>query len=186
MTASPTTPPASTGPAARRHGPPHPVPAPPHPVPAQARPAGTRGARAAACTQAVTPSAPPDLRSFAVETARRWRIPQDALDAVSVVVTELVGNVVVHSGSAEVTVLLTQRAGHLTVEVKDLGRWRCRPEPPRSTEAAVPAGGRGLKLVRQAAGCWLAVMTPTGTRVTVRVPVAATPGRPGSADAGGP
>ncbi|MFJ1707658.1 ATP-binding protein [Kitasatospora sp. NPDC088346] len=129
--------------------------------------------RAAVCSLPVTPAADADMRHFAAQTARRWRIPPEVVEALCGVVTELVGNVVVHSGSPEVTVLLTQRAGCLTLQVKDLGRWRRRPAPRHLTADAGPAHGRGLRLVRQATSCRLAVLAPTGTRVVARFAVAA-------------
>ncbi|MEU6879079.1 ATP-binding protein [Streptomyces sp. NPDC046712] len=126
----------------------------------------------ALCTMAVTPAAAPAMRHFAADSARRWSVHADGVDALSLVVTELVTNAVLHSGSSDVTMLLTHRDTELVVEVRDTGRWL--PRPSRYRVAADPGAtcGRGLELVRHVTSWWMAFLSSAGTRVVACVPVA--------------
>ncbi|MGV9558520.1 ATP-binding protein [Streptomyces sp. NPDC003401] len=100
-------------------------------------------------TAALVASAPavPCLRRLAKALARSRRLPAAAEEALSVIVTELATNVVLHSGSADLEVMFVAGDGELTVVVRDHGRWRERPS--RRCEAADMGAdfGRGLALV---------------------------------------
>ncbi|MFJ4189195.1 ATP-binding protein [Kitasatospora sp. NPDC089509] len=128
----------------------------------------------AASSMPATERAVPAMRRFARHTALRWSVPRTTVDALELVVTELVSNAVLHSGSPDVTVLVTYRGRELTVEVKDSGRWRVRQTPRRVPEDAGAAFGRGLDLVAHATSGWLAFLSATGTTVvaTLSVPSA--------------
>ncbi|MFE9425763.1 ATP-binding protein [Kitasatospora sp. NPDC006697] len=122
----------------------------------------------------VSEAAVPSLRHFVRDTARCWAVPEETIDALSLVVTELVTNVVLHSGSPEVTVLLTvvDRA-EVTVEVKDAGRWQDRTTPREVPEDADASCGPGLDLIGRCCSWWLAFLGPAGSRVVACLPVAA-------------
>jgi anti-sigma regulatory factor (Ser/Thr protein kinase) len=128
---------------------------------------------AALSTTAVTGAAVPDLRHFACDTARRWAVPQETIDALSLVVTELVTNVVLHSGSPDVTLLISHHDTRVHVEVKDAGTWHTRTSPRLVPEDDDAACGRGLDLVKHCCNWWLAFLGPKGTRVVASLPVAA-------------
>ncbi|WP_084724850.1 ATP-binding protein [Streptacidiphilus melanogenes] len=139
-----------------------------YPVP---RPAAT----AALCSSAAVRAAVPALRHFARNAARRWAVPADTVDAVSLVVTELVTNVVLHSDSPHLTVLITHDGAEVRVEVKDAGTWRTRTSPRLVPEDDDAPCGRGLDLVAQYSTWWLASTGPVGTRVVASIPVAPPP-----------
>jgi anti-sigma regulatory factor (Ser/Thr protein kinase) len=131
-----------------------------------------RPARSAAlCTARATPAVVPELRHFACHVAERWRIPADSSDALSLVVSELVTNVVLHSGSPEVSVLITFDGAATTVEVLDTGRWLDRGSQRRVAEDEEAAYGRGLELVNACTSRCAVIVTPTGTRVVAHLPV---------------
>ncbi|AVZ77035.1 ATP-binding protein [Streptomyces lunaelactis] len=117
-----------------------------------------------------THAAVPDLRRFARATARRWAVPEDPCDTLALVVSELVTNVVLHSGSPNVALLITFDGVALTVEVTDNGRW---PESDARTPALAQRAsfGRGLELVRACTSRCTVLPTIAGTRVTTRIPV---------------
>ena len=103
-------------------------------------------------------------RRFVVETLRRWEC-DDVLDTVTLLVSELVTNSVVHAGSeAEVAVLL--RPDALRIEVSDTGA----ALPDRREAADDATSGRGLAIVDQLASAWGVEVTATGKTVWFEVP----------------
>lgn len=111
---------------------------------------GPRGAVSgglAQCAMAATPEAAHTLRHFARAVAHRWRLTEDFHEALSVIVTELVSNVVLHSGSPWVNVAITVRGNTLTTEVRDGGRWKHRPGRRQEPLDAHADCGHGLRLV---------------------------------------
>jgi anti-sigma regulatory factor (Ser/Thr protein kinase) len=80
-----------------------------------------------------------DARRETAELARRAGVPDDALDAVRLAVSEAVSNAVLHgyrgSGGGEVTVLVEAEDSRFDVRVRDQG---CGMSPH--------AGGRGAGL----------------------------------------
>ncbi|WP_051969246.1 ATP-binding protein [Kitasatospora azatica] len=127
----------------------------------------------AACAMSVSVAAVPALRRFARDSAKRWSLPTGVVDQLCLVVSELVTNVVLHSGSPDVTVLISVENGSLTLEVRDTGRWRPRPTRRRVAEDADAAYGRGLDLVRLCSSWTRAGITPAGTRMVACLPLAA-------------
>lgn len=87
-------------------------------------------------------------REFAVDACDRWGLAAMA-GPVSVVISELVTNVVRHAGTA-MDVRLTLRAPQLHVAVADGHQGTPRPATPRPTTE----GGRGLLLVRSLTQRW--------------------------------
>ncbi|MCX5208429.1 ATP-binding protein [Kitasatospora sp. NBC_00240] len=119
----------------------------------------------AVCAVAAVPQSVTALRSFARDVARRWLLPDEVEEALCLVVTELVTNVVLHSGSPEVTLVLGRGRAGVTAEVRDTGRWRARAGR-RAVEADADAlFGRGLQLVGAYATAWTRTTTAAGTRV---------------------
>ncbi|WP_282692221.1 ATP-binding protein [Streptomyces sp. CC208A] len=125
-----------------------------------------RDAHRALCVMRATVEAVPLLRRFAREAAAPWELGDEVEEALGVAVTELVANVVRHSGSPDVAVLLTTTGTTLTLQVQDTGRWRPRrPRLPGDDDAA--CCGRGLQLVRAYAQDCAIIRTAHGTRVAV-------------------
>lgn len=140
----------------------------PRPSPA-ARPGPAR-LRAMCVARAVAESVP-ELRRFARRTARQWAAPEDVSDTLALVVSELVTNAVLHSGSKDVTTWIVFDGDAVTVEVGDSGHWLVRDADRRAAEDEDAAFGRGLALVR-ACTDWFAIHpSPAGTSVIARLPV---------------
>lgn len=95
-----------------------------------------------------TPFAVPVARRFVTDTLRAWG-RTTSLDAVELVVTELVGNAVRHGGR-RFAVSVTAREDHVRVAVTDScpERPRLRSDDPAST------GGRGMRLVTRLSRRW--------------------------------
>ncbi len=135
----------------------------------------------ALCALPTEPRSVPATRRFVRAALLRWAVPPDAIDTLLVVLSELATNVVLHSGSTEMSVLVRFDGTALTVEVKDQGRWLVRHTPRRAAEDDDAAFGRGLALVAACTSWWTMDITDAGTRVTARCPVVhATDGEPGS------
>lgn len=101
----------------------------------------------AQCAMSATPDAARTLRHFARAVAHRWRLHDDFHEALSVIVTELVSNVVLHSGSTWVAVAIKVRGNTLITEVRDGGSWvhrQVRRQEPLDAHADC---GHGLRLV---------------------------------------
>ncbi|MFE0465257.1 ATP-binding protein [Kitasatospora sp. NPDC058965] len=103
--------------------------------------------RRAVCTADAVHESVPQLRHFAVFCVRRFGVPPDAADTVGLVVSELVTNAVLHSGSRSVAVLVGLEAAGLLIAVRDHGSWRERPRPRLSSADDRAPCGRGLALV---------------------------------------
>ncbi|MCX2183892.1 ATP-binding protein [Streptomyces sp. SKN60] len=120
----------------------------------------------ALCVMRATVEAVPLLRRFVRETAGPWELGDEVDEALGVIVTELVANVVRHSGSPDVAVLLTTTGRTATLQVQDTGRWRAR-RPRLAGDDDAACCGRGLQLVRAYAEDCAIVRTARGTRVAV-------------------
>lgn len=99
------------------------------------------------CAMPASPQAAGALRHFARAVARRWRLADHFDEALSVIVTELVTNVVLHSGSPWVSTVISVRGNALTVEVMDGGCWKHRVTRRKEPLDANVRCGRGLRLV---------------------------------------
>jgi anti-sigma regulatory factor (Ser/Thr protein kinase) len=108
----------------------------------------------------------PGVRARAASSGARYGpplgAPDDAVETLSLIVTELATNAVRHSGSPGVTLLLCVADGMLTAQVKDSDTWRPQSAPPGGDYAETACGGRGLLLVEAyAADC---TVRPTAPR----------------------
>jgi serine/threonine-protein kinase RsbW len=88
--------------------------------------------------------------------SRRWlekqlgdAVPQEAVNDLKTVVSELVNNAVVH-GAGEIIVRLERLADAVRIEVVDEGTGSV----PAIREAADDGGGRGLRLVEEVSRRW--------------------------------
>ncbi|MEU1404811.1 ATP-binding protein [Streptomyces sp. NPDC005728] len=141
------------------------------PWPAPAAQPGPSRSWALCITRAVA-AAVPEARRFARQAARRWALPEDPTATLSLVVSELVTNAVLHSGSEDVTTLIVFDGLDVTVEVTDSGQWLERGTHRRVAEDEDAAFGRGLDLVR-ACTSWCTIhLSAAGSRVMARLPIA--------------
>ncbi|GGQ09493.1 ATP-binding protein [Streptomyces roseolilacinus] len=120
----------------------------------------------AACTMPASPEVVPVLRRFSRTVARGWQLPDRFDEALSVIVTELVTNVVLHSDSPWVSLAIDVRGSALTVEVMDGGSWKDRGAPRREPLDDQVACGRGLRLVDAYATRTVVRRVEAGTSVT--------------------
>ncbi|HET6354244.1 ATP-binding protein [Streptomyces sp.] len=97
-------------------------------------------------------------------------VGKDPYDTLAPVASELVTNVVLHSGSPDVAPLITFDGVDLTVEVTDRGRWLERDARAPTLEHRA-SFGRGLELVRAYTSSCAVLATAAGTRVTAAIPV---------------
>ncbi|WP_431681387.1 ATP-binding protein [Kitasatospora sp. KL5] len=116
-------------------------------------------------TLPAVPESVPQLRRTARALVRSRRLSPDVAEALSVIVTELATNVVLHSGSPDVSVLFEVCDTALTVRVRDTGRWRERPTPRCEPADVDAAFGRGLDLVDAFAVDTTVLRTAGGTLV---------------------
>ncbi|GAA1245905.1 hypothetical protein GCM10009665_40940 [Kitasatospora nipponensis] len=123
----------------------------------------------AACATAADHASVPRLRHFVLSCARHLDLPASTCDTALLVVSELVTNAVLHSGSHSVAILVGIGPTHLLLSVRDCGCWRERPEPRRSTADDDIVCGRGLALVRALTDRCTIASGPAGTVVEARV-----------------
>ncbi|WP_319460918.1 ATP-binding protein [Micromonospora sp. RTP1Z1] len=88
-------------------------------------------------------------RELVTDACGRWNIPE-LIGPASLVLTELVGNVVRHAGTP-MQVTVTLRRPYLQVAVTDGSRVAARATTGQDLRAE---GGRGLLLVRELTQCW--------------------------------
>ncbi|WP_052390320.1 ATP-binding protein [Streptomyces sp. NRRL B-24484] len=128
----------------------------------------------AACATAAAEASVPQMRRFVLYCVRHLGLSENTCDTACLVVSELVTNAVLHSGSHSVAVLVAIGPEHLLISVRDCGCWRERPEARRSGADADAPCGRGLELVRALTDRCTVASGPTGTLVEacVRLPAA--------------
>ncbi|WP_051786967.1 MULTISPECIES: ATP-binding protein [Streptomyces] len=124
--------------------------------------------RTAGCLTAATAASVPVLRRFARGVAARWGLPAGIDDSLRLVVSELVGNAVRHSGGPDVALFLSVGHSTLAVEVKDNGRWRPHVGRPRHDDD-LACGGRGLDIVAACALRCTVHTRPDGTRIVAEL-----------------
>ncbi|MEJ8633626.1 MULTISPECIES: ATP-binding protein [Streptomyces] len=128
---------------------------------------GTSGL--AQCAMSATPEAARTLRHFARAVARRWRLHDEFHEALSVIVTELVSNVVLHSGSTWVALAIKVRGNTLVTEVRDGGRWKHRHARRQEPLDAHADCGQGLRLVDAFATRTVTRRLPMGSVVAAEI-----------------
>lgn len=136
--------------------------------------------RTAGCVSAATAASVPALRWFARGVAARWGLPPGIEGDLALVVSELVGNAVRHSGGPDVALLLSADVSTLAVEVRDNGRWRPRLGRPRDEDDPA-CGGRGLDIVDAYATRCTVHALPGGTHVIAELSLRESSGTPGLA-----
>lgn len=119
--------------------------------------------RAASCTMPATPESAPALRRFTADTARRWSLAGWLAEDMCLAVAELVANAVLHSGSPDVSVLISASRTTVSVRVKDRGEWRQRSKAELMADTSTR--GRGLHIVDAVAGGCCVILTRGGTLV---------------------
>jgi anti-sigma regulatory factor (Ser/Thr protein kinase) len=115
------------------------------------------------------PDAAARARGFVASTCRDWGVEHVA-DAAKLIITELVGNAVLHAGTA-VDVTLTRRPRGLHLAVRDGA-----PDLPHipDIDHARAEGGRGLRLVGAYAARWGTLTAPASKIVWADLPLGAT------------
>ncbi|MEV5765107.1 ATP-binding protein [Micromonospora sp. NPDC052213] len=103
-------------------------------------------------------------RELVADACARWNLPQAAGPA-SLVLSELVGNVVRHAGTP-MQVTLTLRQPYLHLAVVD----GCRASARAGSPELLAEGGRGLLLVRELAQRWGSVPAGDGKAVWAVLP----------------
>jgi DNA-binding NarL/FixJ family response regulator len=104
-------------------------------------------------------------RRFVVDLLREQGF-HDTVERVSVLVSELVTNAVIHAGG-DVAVTVRLGTDHVRIEVHDPDP---RPLPRRPATRELDKGGRGLLLVNELASAWGVIPGPSGKTVWVEVP----------------
>ncbi|WP_084517932.1 ATP-binding protein [Microtetraspora niveoalba] len=96
----------------------------------------------------------------------KWGLPDDTIDTVELLVSELAANALRHT-QGPVQLSLSLEDGLLRGEVEDTDR-----RPPRLHEAdPYDERGRGLNMVERLSCCWGSVPTLTGKVVWFELPV---------------
>ncbi|WP_051852312.1 ATP-binding protein [Streptomyces aureocirculatus] len=144
------------------------------PADAMAFPGRTGARREALTSLPATADAAPAMRRFATTSAHAWRLGDGACEALTLVVTELVTNVILHSGSPRVTLRLRLLPGALQIEVHDTGCWHRRvTRRPGGDPADLlhAESGRGLALVEAYTAHTTIRPSRTGTTVLAELPL---------------
>ena len=92
-------------------------------------------------------TAPGRMRRLTATVLACWGVTGESEWEMRGIVSELVTNSVVHSGSPDVSLTLTMSGNILAVTVRDTGRWK----RPRRPDPLGGLRGRGLLLVREQA-----------------------------------
>ncbi|WP_257133521.1 ATP-binding protein [Streptomyces sp. f51] len=116
------------------------------------------------------PETAPVLRRLLRRAISRWEVAEETGEAVALVVTELAGNAIRHSGGTDVAVLLSRHQDRIVLQVKDTGCWLPRP-PCAAADSEEACGGRGLQLVRAYTTHCTVTSGPSGTLVVAELPV---------------
>ena len=94
-------------------------------------------------------TSPTRARCFAEETLRGWSCPT-MVDDARLLVSELVGNAVLHGGSgADLLIMLAE--DHVRIEVHDTSML---PVQPREHVTVLDTAGRGLMILAALADSW--------------------------------
>lgn len=107
-------------------------------------------------------------RQLSIGVLQQWSLPH-LCDVVELLVSELVGNAVRHTGARSMGLRLTRRRGWIRVEVRDPSR----ALPCLLDVRPLDEGGRGLILVDKFTDRWGVDLLLTGkiTWFEIRVPV---------------
>ena len=116
-------------------------------------------------------AAPRTARRMVTLLLHQWGVrDQDAVDGATIVVSELVTNVLIHCDDGGPVVLaLELKDDLLRIRVED----RLPAVPAQRQAAAEDESGRGLGIVAQLAVRWDVEPLPDGKRIVVDLPLAA-------------
>lgn len=134
--------------------------------------------RLAACSASAIAEAVPTLRAFSLYVAERWDLSEEAVEAVALIVSELATNALLHSGSEDITLLLSYCGDALKVRVQDRRHWR---PPHRSQPDSEAVSGRGLPLIEAYAAAVDVRPTAHGTLVEAFLPASTASALPAAA-----
>ncbi|MFD9729946.1 ATP-binding protein [Streptomyces sp. NPDC059072] len=116
----------------------------------------------------------PQVRGRVRAVLEGWTVPADTADALLLAVSELVGNVVRHSGAGRMRIGLSCGGGWFRLEVADQGATLPRLPSPRVEPDPESEDGRGLLLVQlltaELGGGLTVTADATGKSVRVRIP----------------
>lgn len=127
----------------------------------------------AMCAMPASCQTVPALRRFTRHTAERWGVPDDTTYALCVVVSELVANAVLHSGSPDVELSLRVHGWTVIVQVKDSGVWEPYRRPDGLRTDGEEVYGRGLRIVRTYTTRCLVSTSERGTKVRAEMDLSA-------------
>ncbi|MFJ8014371.1 ATP-binding protein [Streptomyces sp. NPDC096339] len=116
----------------------------------------------------------PQVRARVRAILESWRVPVHAAEALLLAVSELVGNVVRHSGTGRMRIGLSCGGGWFRLEVADQGATLPRLPSPRLELDPESEDGRGLLLVQlltaELGGGLTVTADASGKSVRVRIP----------------
>ncbi|WP_420341238.1 ATP-binding protein [Streptomyces werraensis] len=116
-----------------------------------------------------TVGSPGRARKLVRACLAEWGIEGESVDAVELIVSELVTNSVTHAGTGRVWCRLERADGVVRIEVCDEGRgWSGVPEP-LGAGGSEDECGRGLFLVAHAASSWGSYQAQAGRVVWAHV-----------------
>jgi anti-sigma regulatory factor (Ser/Thr protein kinase) len=119
----------------------------------------------------------PVARRFATETLRGWRFPTETIEIAELVVSELVGNAVVH-GDVPAEMPLTLRVCTVRMDVRD----RNPAMPTVMSPTPEEDRHRGLLIVSALTSAWGTERTAAGKSVWAELAGADTPGSSAGGD----
>ena len=125
------------------------------------------GSRFAETTISFAPAGVREARRFLRNTLHNWNVSRESIPDVTLLVSELVSNAVVH-GQGPGRMTLRLRSGVLTVEVADGSE---KPPVKSEDESLERSSGRGLQLVDTVAADWGAKRVGSGKVVWFSVSV---------------
>lgn len=108
------------------------------------------------------PRTPAEARHQVAEGCRLWRVPMVVADDLTLIVSELATNAVMHTASSEIEVSLYLTGEQVSVAVTDQSAYRTLTARQARADAE---GGRGLVLVEALATRWETLPTACGTAV---------------------
>jgi anti-sigma regulatory factor (Ser/Thr protein kinase) len=122
------------------------------------------------CELSSSAAAVPEFRRMVRDVAALWDLPSDTEYALMLIVSELATNACLHSGSADVRLLLRNGPHTVDVEVADNGRWKTASS---GTSSQPGTNGRGLQIAHAYAEAFTLHRNADGTRAVAHVAKAA-------------
>jgi anti-sigma regulatory factor (Ser/Thr protein kinase) len=114
--------------------------------------------------------APPRSEAHRPTATACCALPAERRTPAHVVISELITNTVVHSGSPDITLRLAHEHSQLRIEVVDSGRWQ-RPTARPTPDSSTAESGRGLWIVETLTQHCGMHHTPHGTTAWALLPI---------------